>query len=158
MRIGSGGEQRFAAGSLHRIEREWSGATEVALRFPMRARVTSRSNDAAAIERGPLVYALQIGEEWTRVSADKPHRELPHADFEVRPSTPWNYGLVVDDRHLDATARFEERPVGERPFPRTVPPSSRRRAAVASRTGRSFAAGRASCPRPTPPGRIPIGR
>lgn len=106
----------MTAGSLHRIEREWNGATEVALRFPMRALVTSRYNEAVAIERGPLVYSLQIDEEWTRVNADKPHRELPHADFELRPSTPWNYGLVVDERRPEATARFEERPMGERPF------------------------------------------
>jgi hypothetical protein len=78
--------------------------------------VTVRYNEAVAVERGPLVYALKIGEEWTRVNADKPHRELPHADFEVRPTTPWNYGLVVDDAKTDAGLRFEERPVGEKPF------------------------------------------
>jgi hypothetical protein len=117
MRVGSEREQGMAAGTLHRIEREWDGVMEVALRFPMRPRVTSRYNDAAAVERGPLIYALQIGEQWTRVNAEKPHRELPHADFEVRPSTPWNYGLVVDEQRPDAgTARFEERPIGERPF------------------------------------------
>lgn len=117
IRVGSEREQGLAAGTLHRIEREWNGMMEVALRFPMRPRVTSRYNDAAAVERGPLVYALQIGEQWTRVNQEKPHRELPHADFEVRPSTPWNYGLVVDEQRPDAgTARFEERPIGERPF------------------------------------------
>ena len=62
----------------------------------MRPKVTTRYNEAVAVERGPLVYSLRIGEEWTRVNADKPHRELPHGDFEVRPTTPWNYGLAVD--------------------------------------------------------------
>ena len=82
----------------------------------MRARVTTRYNAAVAVERGPLVYALKIGEEWTRVNADKPHRELPHGDFEVRSATPWNYGLVVDEAKPDAGLRFEERPVGATPF------------------------------------------
>ena len=82
----------------------------------MRARATTRYNEAVAIERGPLVYALRIGEEWTRVNADKPHRELPHGDFEVRPTTPWNYGLIVDPGRVEQDARFEERPVGDRPF------------------------------------------
>ena len=95
MRVGGGAEQPMKAGTLHRIEREWSGETTLAVRFPMRAKVGVRYNDAVAIERGPLVYALKIGEEWTRVNADKPHRELPHGDFEVRPTTPWNYGLVA---------------------------------------------------------------
>jgi hypothetical protein len=77
--------------------------------------ITRRYNDAVAIERGPLVYSLEIGEQWTRVNADKPHRELPHADFEVRPATPWNYGLIAAAGDI-AGLSFKERPVGERPF------------------------------------------
>jgi hypothetical protein len=116
----------LAAGEVHRIDREWTGTVELQLRFPMRARITERHNGAIAVERGPLVYALKIGEEWTLVNADKPHRELPHADFEVRPSSPWNYGLVASAADLERSRRgsaealdsvtFEERPVGERPF------------------------------------------
>ena len=83
-------------------------------RFPMRPKATVRYNEAVAVERGPLVYALAIGEEWTRVNADKPHRELPHGDFEVRPTTPWNYGLVARPRPARGRdLRFEERPVGD---------------------------------------------
>lgn len=105
-----------APGVLHRLEREWRGTTEVEVRLPMHAVVTTRYNEAVAVERGPLVYALKLAEQWTRVNADKPHRELPHADFEVRPTSPWNYGLVIDPARPDVGIRFEERPVGERPF------------------------------------------
>jgi hypothetical protein len=100
----------------HRLERDWQGTTEVDLHLPMRPTVTTRYNGAVAVERGPLVYALRVGEEWTRVNADKPHRELPHADFEVRPTTPWNVGLVIDPARPDARLQFEERPVGAVPF------------------------------------------
>ena len=82
----------------------------------MKAQVTPRYNEAIAVERGPLVYSLKIDETWTRVNADKPHRELPHGDFEVRPTSPWNYGLVVDQTRPEQSVRFEERPVGEQPF------------------------------------------
>jgi hypothetical protein len=116
MRVGEGASEPMKSGALHRVEREWHGATELTLRFPMRAAVSVRYNEAVAVERGPLVYALQLGEEWTRVNADKPHRELPHADFEVRPTTPWNYGLVADERHPDESLHFEDRAVGDRPF------------------------------------------
>ncbi len=116
IRVGSLPERRLAPGSLHRIEREWSGKVDIALRFPMKAKVTTRYNEAVAVERGPLVYSLKIDETWTRVNADKPHRELPHGDFEVRPASPWNYGLVVDPAHPGQSLRFEERPVGEQPF------------------------------------------
>ncbi len=116
IRVGGLPERRLVPGTLHRVEREWRGKTAVSLRFPMRPAVTVRDNGAVAVERGPLVYALRIGEEWRRVNADKPHRELPHGDFEVRPSTPWNYGLVLDEGRPETGLIFEERPVGERPF------------------------------------------
>jgi hypothetical protein len=82
----------------------------------MAVKATTRYNEAVAIERGPLVYSLKIGEEWARVNADKPHRELPHADFEVRPTTAWNYGLLIDPADPAASLEVEEQPVGEMPF------------------------------------------
>jgi hypothetical protein len=104
-------------GTLHLVDRQWAaGPTTLTLTFPMRPVATVRYNEAVAIERGPLVYALRIGESWTRVNADKPHRELPHGDFEVKPTTPWNYGLALDPARPEQTVTFEERPIGDRPF------------------------------------------
>jgi hypothetical protein len=82
----------------------------------MQPKVTHRYNLALAIERGPLVNSLSPEESWARVNADKPHRELPHGDFEVRPDSPWNYGLLLDADSPSAGLTFEERPVGEKPF------------------------------------------
>ncbi len=116
VRVGDGREEALKPGTFHRIEREWKGAVEVAMRFPMRPQANVRYNEAVSVERGPLVYALKIGETWSRVNADKPQRELPHGDFEVRPATPWNYGLLLDEKSVEAGVRFEERPVGDKPF------------------------------------------
>ncbi|NJD11681.1 MAG: hypothetical protein FIB01_15015 [Gemmatimonadetes bacterium] len=116
VRIAGGAETPLPAGTLHRIERTWDRATTLDLRFPMRPVVLRGYNESVAVARGPLVYALRIGEQWTRVNADKPHREPPHADYEVTPTTAWNYGLVIDPQDPAASVRFEERPVGERPF------------------------------------------
>ena len=63
-----------------------------------------------AIVRGPLVYALRVGEGWRYLKG-----EQPHADWEVLPTTPWNYALAIDPARPEAL-RFEERGVGERPF------------------------------------------
>jgi hypothetical protein len=106
-----GQEVSLPSGEFFTMEREWSGEASLGLRFPMTAHSTHRYGDSLSVERGPLVYSLLIGEEWTRVNADLPHRELPHGDFEVRPTTPWNYGLVEGSDVL-----FIERTVGERPF------------------------------------------
>jgi hypothetical protein len=116
IRVADGSEKPLKAGSFHRIERKWQGTTEIALRFPMSVKTSRRYNEAIAIERGPLVYSLKLGEAWKQVNADKPHRELPHGDFEVRPTTPWNYGLLVNEAKPETSVTFEEQPVGEKPF------------------------------------------
>jgi hypothetical protein len=116
IRIQGESQKRLKPGTFHRIEREWKGIVSAALRLPMKAKTSQRYNGAIAIERGPLVYSLKIGESWTRVNADKPYRELPHGDFEVRPTIPWNYGLLLDEKNLDTSVTFEELPVGEKPF------------------------------------------
>lgn len=114
--VGVGGPHRAAAGRMYRLDREWNGTTRIAVRLPMRPKITTRYNGAVSVERGPLVYALRIGEQWTRINADKPHRELPHGDFEVHPTTPWNYGLVLDSAHPDDGIEFTEQEIGAAPF------------------------------------------
>ena len=104
------------SGTFHRIEREWRGATEIVLTLPMAPALLSGYNGAVAIERGPLVYALKIGEEWRRTNADLPLREPPHADWEVYPTTPWNYALNVSAATLAQDVAFAEHPVGDCPF------------------------------------------
>ena len=57
-----------------------------------------------SIRRGPLGYALEIGEKWKRVEEYKlPYgngRTVKDANFprwEVLPTTAWNYALVLDE-------------------------------------------------------------
>jgi hypothetical protein len=116
IKVGSGPIRRMQPGRFHRVQREWRGATEIELRFPMEPVCTPRYHQAIALERGPLVYSLKLAEDRTRVNADQPHRELPHGDFEVRPASPWNYGLLIDEDKVNESVRFEERPVGAQPF------------------------------------------
>ncbi len=108
----AGGEAMPAeAGGFLRLERAWEGRTELALRLPMPVQVTRRYRGAGTIERGPLVYALKIGEEWRQIGG-----ELPHADWEVHPTTPWAYALAIDVAHPERSIRFERYPLGECPF------------------------------------------
>lgn len=103
------------AGSFTVLDREWTGTTRVDMTFPMKPRVSRRYNNALTLERGPLLYGLKIGEEWKRVNQDKPLRESPHADWEVYPTTPWNYALDLGPESLEQLT-FEELPMGDRPF------------------------------------------
>lgn len=112
----AGKKQPMQPGSFHLLEQDWQGVSDIELHFPMKTRITSRYNGAVAVERGPLVYSLKIGEERSRIHADRPHRELPHGDFEVRPTTAWNYGLLLDEAPPDFGLRWEEKNMGDKPF------------------------------------------
>jgi uncharacterized protein len=98
-------------GAFLTIRRQWRASDTVTLRFPMPIRLRRGYNDSLSVVRGPLVYALKIGEEWRQVGG-----ELPHADWEVHPTTPWNYALALAGDRLAEQVSFAERPVGQRPF------------------------------------------
>jgi hypothetical protein len=105
------------AGTFHTIEREWSGNTTVTLHLPMRVGVQRRYHNSVSIERGPLVYALKMGEDWRLIGG-----EPPHGDWEVYPTTAWNYALQIDSHQPEKSLKFETRPVGDCPFsPEGVP-------------------------------------
>lgn len=112
------------SGIFHTIERAWQGETKIVLTLPMSPRIVPRPNNAVSIARGPLLFALKIGEEWRRINQDKPLRELPHADWEVYPTTPWNYALDFDKRTLAKDVRFQEHPLESPVFSPEHPPLS----------------------------------
>jgi uncharacterized protein len=98
-------------GSFYRLQQQWSGDTTIALRLPMSVGVQRRYHGSVAIERGPLVYALKIGEAWQQIGG-----ELPAADWEVRPTTPWDYALQLDLADPARSLSFSRRPIGACPF------------------------------------------
>lgn len=99
------------AGEFLNISRTWAAGDTVRLSFPMTWRARRGYNSSLSLERGPLVYALRIGEEWRQVGG-----ELPHADWEVHPTTPWNYALDVQGERLEEQIRLTTEPVGDHPF------------------------------------------
>jgi len=104
-------EKNVRPGTFHTIERRWRAGDIVEIRFPMALRSEMRYKNSIAILRGPLVFSLAIGEDWRKVKGEE-----PHADWEVHPATPWNYGLVIDPANPSASISVTERPVGAMPL------------------------------------------
>ena len=109
--VGDEGSVAAKSGTFHCVEREWSAETPVTLHLPMHVEARRRYHNSIFLERGPLVYALRVGEDWRQIGG-----ELPHADWEVYPATPWNYGLQIDTAHPEESVAFETRPAGNCPF------------------------------------------
>lgn len=111
IRVNGAAERSVKAGGFHCIERTWRAGDRVEIRFPMPVEAVRGFHNGVTIERGPLVYSLKIGEAWRKL-----HDKSPAADWEVRPTTPWNYALAVDDKRPLQSLRFTQKPVGQFPF------------------------------------------
>lgn len=114
------------SGSFVRLERTWNAGDRVEMAFPMDVTLSGWENQSVAVERGPLVFALRVGEKWKNLG---PHEELkgPRAgqypNWQIDPTSDWNMALVV---HRDAPAMtlevLEEERVADQPFtPKTAP-------------------------------------
>ncbi len=97
--------------TFQRIERRWQKGDRVEVTLPMRVRAGRWFRDSVALERGPLVFSLAVGEDWRKI------RQFgPAADWELHPTTPWNYGLLLDPSRPDRSLEVAEKPIGEFPF------------------------------------------
>ena len=106
-------------GAFHRIMREWGEPVSIRLYLPMSMRMQTCYHNSITIERGPLVYALKVDEEWRQLRG-----ELPHADWEVYPASAWNYALQIDREHPEASCTFTSHPTGSAPFSPEGAPTS----------------------------------
>jgi hypothetical protein len=115
------GQHTVQAGNWYRLERTWAGNETVVLSLPMVIHTQTRYHHSVSIERGPLIYALRLGEAWKQIGG-----ELPHADWEVRPTTPWNYALACDRTHPERSCQLVMHEMTDVPFsPQKAPLSLR---------------------------------
>ncbi len=109
--VGTQACEGVEAGTFYRLEREWDGDTTLTLHLPMSIKTQTGYHNSVSIERGPLVYALRVGDEWRQLKGD-----LPHADWEVYPTSPWNYALAIDRQQPETSCSYQTCPVNENPF------------------------------------------
>jgi DUF1680 family protein len=85
-----------------RIDRIWSDSDRVRLTLPMEVSIRkwTKNQNSVSIDRGPLTYSLAIGEKYIRAGGTE---RWPA--WEIRPTTPWNYGLILD--HGESSKSFK---------------------------------------------------
>jgi hypothetical protein len=88
------------SGSIVVLNRTWGKRSEVELRLPMTIRKSEWEDRSVALERGPLLYALRIEEDWSEVHRPSPDGvpgNAMHRGYrECQPTSPWNYALLAD--------------------------------------------------------------
>jgi Beta-L-arabinofuranosidase, GH127 catalytic domain/Beta-L-arabinofuranosidase, GH127 middle domain len=86
-------------GSLVILNKAWHNGDRVKLILPMKVFTSNWAKNSRAIEKGPLVYALKIKEDWERDTLFQSNGKS-QVYFNVVPASTWNYGLlekIVED-------------------------------------------------------------
>lgn len=109
-------------GEYYTIDRAWQKNDHVRVQFNPEIKIQSGYNDSVSISRGSLIFGLKIGEDW-RINNDNTTRELKveaHEELptqEVFPTTPWNYGLLLNQEEIASNFVCErEETVHAQPF------------------------------------------
>lgn len=109
-----------STGKYVRIEREWKSGDKVSLVFPMQVSVQrwEKNHNSASVNYGPLTFSLKIGERYDKQDSTKTAIGDSHwqkgADttkwpsYEIQPTTPWNYGLVLDSQNPEKSFKVKK--------------------------------------------------
>lgn len=76
------------------IDRKWKKNDRVELNFNPKIKLTRWYENSATVERGALVYSLQMDEQWELVKNHEARVWQGTEYWEVKPGSDWNYGLL----------------------------------------------------------------
>ena len=84
--------QVCSAGDVVSLRRNWKKGDVITIKLPMKISCGEWYDRAAVIERGPLVYALKMQENWTKKEF-KPEERVRYGDwyYEVTSPSKWNW-------------------------------------------------------------------
>lgn len=93
-------DTNLTPGEVVKIERTWNSGDQIELDFPMELQYDVHHEGSRSIQRGPLVFALDIpGEEREVFFQGDERDEFGDSYIEVTPLSDWNYGLPLFDQN-----------------------------------------------------------
>lgn len=108
-------QKEVNSGSYYSISSKWKNGDMVTLDLPMKIKVSNWVNNSVGVERGPLVYSLQMDENWKQINKHT-FDGKDFSEYEVLPKNSWNYGLVLDAKNPDKSFEVVKSAMPENPF------------------------------------------
>jgi hypothetical protein len=105
------------SGEFLAVKRKWKKSDRIELILTSPVRIETRFNQAASVAKGPLFFSLRIDKKFTAISTIKPtYSYMGSLDWMIEPVSPWNYGLVLENKDLSKDFEVVNRPVPKYPF------------------------------------------
>lgn len=119
-------------GTYARLLRTWKTGDKMELTFPMDITVKTweKNKNSMSVNYGPLTFSLLIKERYEKMDSKKSaigdskwqdgvdQEKWP--SFEIYPTTPWNYGLLLDKKNPEHSFTIERKPWPKDNFPFTI--------------------------------------
>lgn len=94
------------------VRKRFAAGEQIKVRMPMEIKFTNWYHESAAVERGPLVYGLDIKEKWVE------QKEVAGVkDYFIYPESDWNYAVSVN-----GDKEVEELEISSTPFSKNHAP------------------------------------
>jgi hypothetical protein len=94
------------------VKKKFNKGDAIDVTFPMKTVLTNWYRTSVAVERGPLVYGLDMKERWEIIGEAGGVK-----DYSVYPESPWNYAI-----NKEINPQIEEREVSNIPFSKANAP------------------------------------
>jgi hypothetical protein len=116
-------------GAFFTIRRRFVDNDHISLVLPMQLKISHWPLEGVGIERGPLVFALRIAEDWRVAASAKDVRNdawrmVPNGvrstpdfpDWDLLPASPWNYALALDEANAVSRIQVVQKPMSLNPW------------------------------------------
>jgi len=91
-----------------------AGGCNMVLTLGMKTKIERRFNNAVSVYRGPLLYSLKMGEQFTVLAS----YAYESKDYAIHNTTAWNYGVQIADlNNPDTSFQFSSSGTGVGPEP-----------------------------------------
>jgi len=117
VRVNGAGQRDIMPGKFLTISREWRSGDTILMKLPMPVMISRGFRNSAVVTRGPLLFSLAIGERWKKLTSNG-----RAADWEVTPTTAWNYALIVNEKDPQSSFTINVKQMSAQPFSREGSP------------------------------------